>query len=710
MASKQKCRARSAETIKQYQPKKTTLASKAALLRLTLLGTASIMGISVTTATAEEVRLNDLVVTSTGVGTERATHAGNITKLDKREIDIVGPAAPSEILNRAPGTFIQQGSGQEHLTAIRSPVLSGGAGAGSFLYLEDGVPFRAAGFANVNGLFDAVIETADSVEIVRGPGSALYGSNAVHGLVNILSETPSTTAQTRVRTWVGPHGSKQFNGTTTGGTGNHAARLSLVLNEDNGYRDDSGFGQQKAHLRYDYRAGNDYIRATFAAQNLNQETAGFVEGNDAYRVDGLRKSNPNPEAYRDAWSTRLAVRWEHDFSDGTTLAVTPYARLNRMNFLMHFLPGQPTETNGHWSSGVQTAYFMDLEGGHQIIVGADLEYTDGFLREFQTGPTTFGVFVQGLHYDYDVEAAVAAPFIHSVWSVSEDTKLTAGARLEYTRYDYTNNAPDNTVGRFQRTPDRVDEFFDVTPKLGITHAFDESLIGFANLARGARAPQTTDLYRLQNLQVPGEVESEETDSVEIGARGQTGGLTYEVATYYMEKSNFFFRDSAGLNAPNGETEHYGIEVEAAAPIGFGFDLAGSATYAVHKFTFNRPAAAASNSIRSGDDIDTAPRTLASLRLGRDFWNDRLRAELEWVHVGDYAADPGQTSIYEGHDLLNLRARFTVNEGFDLYGRVTNLTDERYADRADIIVRGGTATERYFPGEERALFIGAGFRF
>ncbi|MEQ9519923.1 MAG: TonB-dependent receptor [Parvibaculum sp.] len=681
-----------------------------------LFSTVSTSILSVTApVAAEEIRLDDLVVTSTGVGTQRATHAGNITKIDRNEIDLVGPSTPSQVLNRAPGTFIQQGSGQEHLTAIRSPVLTGGAGAGSFLYLEDGVPFRAAGFANVNGLFDAIIETADSVEIVRGPGSALYGSNAVHGLINVLSERPSITAETRAQAWIGPHGSKQFNGTTTGGTttgdtGNHAARLSLVLNEDGGVRDDSGFGQQKVQLRYDYSAGSDYIRATFAAQNLNQETAGFVEGNDAYRVDGLRQSNPNPEAFRDAWSTRLAVRWEHDFSDGTTLAVTPYARMNRMNFLMHFLPGQPTETNGHWSGGVQTAYFMDLEGGHQIIVGTDLEYTDGFLRETQTGPTTFGVFVQGLHYDYDVKGTVAAPFIHSVWSIAEDTEVTAGARLEYTRYDYTNNAPNNTVGRFQRTPDRSDEFFDITPKLGLTHKFNEGLIAFTNLARGARAPQTTDLYRLQNLQVPGEVESEHTDSIELGARGITGSFTYEVATYYIEKSNFFFRDSAGLNVPDGETKHYGIEVQASAPIGFSFDLSGSATYAIHKFAFDRTAAVASNAIRSGDDVDSAPRTLASIRLGRNFWNDRLRAELEWVHVGDYSADPGNTSIYEGHDLLNLRAKFTVNEGFDLYGRVTNLTDERYADRADVIVRGGTTTERFFPGEERALFIGAGFRF
>jgi len=48
-------------------------------------------------------------------------------------------------------------------------VLTGGAGAGSFLYLEDGVPLRAAGFANVNGLFEGGTEFANSLDVLKGP-------------------------------------------------------------------------------------------------------------------------------------------------------------------------------------------------------------------------------------------------------------------------------------------------------------------------------------------------------------------------------------------------------------------------------------------------------------------------------------------------------------------------------------------------------------
>ena len=130
---------------------------------------------------------------SIGLGSKNP--AGNYSQISSQEIDFVSSATPSALLNRLAGVNIQKGSGQEHLTAIRSPVLTGGAGAGSFLYLEDGVSLRSAPFANVNGLLDAITELAGEIDIVRGPGSALYGTNALHGLINIQTAKPQAIFQ-----------------------------------------------------------------------------------------------------------------------------------------------------------------------------------------------------------------------------------------------------------------------------------------------------------------------------------------------------------------------------------------------------------------------------------------------------------------------------------------------------------------------------------
>ncbi len=75
--------------------------------------------------------IEEIVVTGTKSKTQIINETGNLSLISNEEINFISPDNPSNVLNRMPGVFISQGSGQEHLTSIRSPVLSGGAGAGS---------------------------------------------------------------------------------------------------------------------------------------------------------------------------------------------------------------------------------------------------------------------------------------------------------------------------------------------------------------------------------------------------------------------------------------------------------------------------------------------------------------------------------------------------------------------------------------------------
>lgn len=131
-----------------------------------------------------------IVVTGARAAEAADVLATPVAVFDRAELRRLGAQHISEVLNRTPGVFIHRGNGVEHLTAIRSPVFTGGAGAGSFLYLEDGIPLRAAGFSNINGLFEAVDDLAGRIEVIRGPGAAVYGSNALHGLINVITPEP----------------------------------------------------------------------------------------------------------------------------------------------------------------------------------------------------------------------------------------------------------------------------------------------------------------------------------------------------------------------------------------------------------------------------------------------------------------------------------------------------------------------------------------
>ncbi|MEC9314014.1 MAG: TonB-dependent receptor plug domain-containing protein, partial [Pseudomonadota bacterium] len=189
----------------------------------------------------DNLALDELVVTGTRSETPLLEQAGNTGKISEEEIDLVRPDHITEIANRVSGVNIQHGNGQEHLTSIRSPVLTGGAGAGSFLFLEDGIPLRAAGFANVNGLFEVNYEQAGGIEIVRGPGSAFYGSNAVHGLVNVLSRAPSLELEREVDLSIGPHDLYTAKATVSDTVGNHGYRVNVLGTSDGGYVSESGY-------------------------------------------------------------------------------------------------------------------------------------------------------------------------------------------------------------------------------------------------------------------------------------------------------------------------------------------------------------------------------------------------------------------------------------------------------------------------------------
>lgn len=640
------------------------------------------------------------------VGDRYIGDPGSVSILGEETVTSTRADHPAEILNTLPGVNIHTNSGQEHLIAIRSPVLTGGAGQGSFLILENGVPVRSPAFGNVNGLFELHHETAGAIEVVRGPGSARYGSNAVHGLINVIQAEPEgeraldvTASYSSLNRYRG-----DFVANTEGGL-----RAALSLQDEVGWRDNTGLQQQKLTLNGFHDLGNWTVEPFLSVSNLNQETAGFLQGNDAYEDRDFATTNANPEAFRDAFSARAHLRITGELGNGE-LTIIPFARTQEMEFNLHFLPYPGIEENGHDAVGAMLRYAPYTDGAVGVRFGLDTDFASGYLIETQTGPFGFfpgdARFPEGAHYDYDVDTRVAALWGEVEWALTDTITTLFGLRAETHHYDYTTNIPAGTFGRFQVSPDRTDSFDLLTPKAGIIwDAGDVSY--YANYARGERAPQASDLYRLQSLQVPGEVEVETLDSIEIGARGSVfeNRLVFDVAAYWQEKDNFFFRDSDGLNVPFGATEHAGIEAAFAWGLSETLDVTGQLSWSDQDYAFDRITGSASNTIRSGSPIDTAPEWLADATLS---WapTDKLSASLTAEYIGEYVTNPAGTRDYPGHTVLHARAAYELTDALEAFLIVRNLTDERYADRADFAF----GNERYFPGEPLNATVGIRARF
>ena len=134
----------------------------------------------------EEVQITSRSRRSEGLGDVNAA----VSVIGAEELKRISQIHYQQALNRLPGVNIHRNNGQESLAAIRSPVFTGAGACGAFLVAENGIPVRSSGFCNVNEMFDTHSESADRIEVVRGPGSAFWGSNAMHGLINVVLPKP----------------------------------------------------------------------------------------------------------------------------------------------------------------------------------------------------------------------------------------------------------------------------------------------------------------------------------------------------------------------------------------------------------------------------------------------------------------------------------------------------------------------------------------
>ncbi|MEO1252101.1 MAG: TonB-dependent receptor [Pseudomonadota bacterium] len=627
----------------------------------------------------------------------------SLAVIDRQSLTTINADHIAEALARAPGVNLHRGSGAEHLTAIRSPVLTGGAGAGSFLFLENGVPLRSPGFANVNGLLAAHHEIADQIEIVRGPSGAFYGANAIHGVVNVLTPSPTSADAFAAEIFGDTEDRYKWKGALSGSRGDHAGYLGVSAVSESGYREDAGLDQQKLTARHRIESGGVSADTILSFTNTEQETAGFIFGRDALFDRVRRRENEFPFAYRDAKSARLQSTLTFPAGEKGEFRVTPFGRWNDMTFPQHFLPGAALEENGHWSVGAQSAYYHEA-GAIDWAVGVDLEYTEGRLREFQSNPTVFS-FVQGLHYDYRIAAKYVSGFTQARIELSQSTEFTVAGRLDATFYDYDNRAEDGVFGRFLRPADRTDDFVTASPKVTLRQEVSPTTFLTVSYARGARPPQTTDLYRLQINQTGDRARPELIDAFEVSLRSAPReDIQFALAAYWMKKRNFFFRDADGFNVANGKTRHIGFEADVNIALTNRLSLLSAVSYGAHTYRFSRITGSETESIALGNDVDTAPRVIANTRLAwRPF--DRLSLEAEWRSIGQYFTDAANANSYEGYDLLNLRANASLTERLDAFLILRNATDELYAERADFAF----GNERFFPGETRTLGFGLRFR-
>lgn len=675
--------------------------------------------------------LDTVVVTSTREAQHKRDLPESVSVLDDMTIQDVAPAHPAELLNRVPGVHVNNLGGEGHMTAIRQPITTGGV----YLFLEDGIPTRPTGYFNHNGLYEVNIPQAGGVEVTRGPGSALFGSDAIGGLINTLTAPPPASgSEFKADIETGSHGWKR--GLFSAGVGNgegDGAIVSINVTDSDGYPRDGDYQRESATLRWDVaRAAGQQVKTILAWNQINQSGVSGLREDD-YQDHPQRNYYQGDIGRREVYAVRLSSEWAFDLGAQDTLTLTPFFRDNQMDLMPSWMLDFDPQyyTTEFQAYGLLTKYRRTLpQIDGQLIAGMDVDVTPSRYTEDRIAVTRDGRYYTGFtytgrtNYDFDATQDAVSPYAQLDWQLLSKLRASLGVRYDWFKVDYTDNLAASVAetGPIQagrptfvhyRPDDQNIEYDQFSPKAGLIFALSEQQDLYVNFRHGFRVPTAGQLFRAGSNVNSVELEPVRSDSVEVGTRGTLWQwFNYELALYQMDIRDdivSYIEDGIRYASNAGATRHRGVEMGLGGDVSeqWGFNLAWAWSdheYRDFSYICSPPACVPTTTRNySGNDMARAPEYTGNITVHYlPALLQGLRIEVQREQIGRYFLDETNTESYSGHTLYHLRGRYWLTDQLELYARVENLTDERYSTNTS---KNTSGVVEYRPGLPLGGYLG-----
>lgn len=438
-------------------------------------------------------QLSELVVTSVSRRDEPlAGVAAAVFVISADDIRRSGATTLPEALRLAPILDVAQADASRYAISGRgfNNVL-----ANKMLVMIDGrtvyTPLFSGVFWEVQ---DVLLEDVERIEVVTGPSTALWGTNAVNGLIHVITKPAGDTQGS---------GALAHAGTTErGGAARHGGRLGA----DGRYRIYLK-GYARSHTEEadgdDVRDGAEGLQAGFRADWASGTDSVMLHG-DLYRVSMQQEPRE-----RELDGANLLGRWRRQIDAGSYALVQAYVDRTKRDQPTLFLGGEGRFKETLDTVDVVAQYGMNLGGRHELLVGAGYRHS----RDEIDNPQNFAFLPP------DRSLQWSRLFAQNQLSLSPRLQLTLAASAERNPYTGTEFLPSLRVG------------WTVAP----------GSLWWGSLSRAVRAPSRID----REFHAPAEpphvfaggagFESELSDVLEIGYRGQPReGLTYSLTAFHHE--------------------------------------------------------------------------------------------------------------------------------------------------------------------------------
>jgi iron complex outermembrane receptor protein len=672
--------------------------------------------------------LESVVVTASRQASTRAETPVAIHKIGSALIQDTKAIQLTEIINKVPGVVMLDYRNEQHGMGIRQPF---GTSA-YFLYLEDGLALRPLGVFNHNALIETNLQGLNSVEVIKGPASSLYGPEAVGGAINLITKTAPGIPTAQVGFQMDEWGYKRVQFTAGAQFGKKWSIMTggYVARQKGSWASNSDFDKSSINVRLDYQfTPKTKLWGSFAYNDYYSQTGGNIDSTGFY---SRTYQSPADFTYRSSFSSRSRLTLEHKWSENSNSSLTAFYRdnalgqnpsysiswtspsltasgqVNQNSFKSFGLMGQHTQNFQFLNAKLVTGFLLDRSPNdywaYKINLAATLRADKKSVEKFtitQVLPSTFLGNYSAVIWN---KAAYAQFDLHPL----ERLRLSIGGRFDQMSFDYTNFI-DNSTG--------TKNYEQFSPKLGVTYEASSKVGFYGNFSKGFSPPALSAVFRARpaaQVTATGEkfylsIDPAVFSNYEVGGWASLlqNKIFFDYTFYRLEGNN----ELLGIRQPDnttdyqsaGKTLHEGIEYQITYRPNDTWSFRFGGTNAKHTFVDFVLSTKSTDILKNvnGKEMPQAPNFIANSEVSYKYKGARIA--VEWQKIGPWFENQVNTKTYEGVSVFNVRLGYNY-KAYQFFTNILNVGDALYATTA---TRGNNATDKatYTPAAPRTLVAG-----
>ncbi|EPY4596389.1 TonB-dependent receptor PqqU [Klebsiella pneumoniae] len=681
-------------------------------------------------AAAQAVDEQTMVVTAAPTTVSELDTPAAVSVVNGDEMRQAAPRVNlSESLGAVPGLQVQnrQNYAQDLQLSIRGFGSRSTYGVRGLRIYVDGIPATMPDGQGQTSNID--IGSVDTIEVLRGPFSALYG-NSSGGVINVTSQTGTQPPTVEASSYYGSFGTWHYGMKATGavGDGSHAGDVDYTVSTNrfttHGYRDHSGARKNLANARLGVRI-NDVSKLTLLLNSVD------IKANDAGGLTADEwRDNPRQSPRGDQYNTRkntrqtqAGLRYERQLSAQDDLSVMMYAG-ERETTQFQSIPRAPQLKPSHAGGVIDlTRHYqgIDTRLTHRgellvpVTLTAGLDYEN--MSERRKGYENF-VMVNGAP-QYGEQGALRRnernlmwnvdPYLQTQWQLTDKLSLDAGVRYSSVWFDSND---------YYITPGNGDDSGDASyhkwlPAGSLKYALTDAWNVYLSAGRGFETPTINELsYRSDNQSgLNFGLKPSTNDTVEIGSKTRIGNGLFTAALFQTNTDNEIVVDSSSGGRTSyknaGKTRRQGMELGLDQQFGESWRLKAAWTWLDATYRTNVCDDASCN----GNRIPGIARNMGYASFG-------YQPEQGWYagsdirYMSDIMANDENTAKAPSWTVVGLTTGYKWSYGrmdMDLFGRIDNLFDREYV--GSVIVN--ESNGRYYepaPGRNYGIGMNLAWRF